>query len=1159
MLNIGRLAPGAADYYIGEVATSAEDYYTGKGESHGRWVGSVADQFGLRGAVTPEAFRAVLDGRHPITGEQLARSRAGGQKRRTGNPNQAGLFDDDVLDTARVASRLRVTVGRVRQLATAGQRIGGLSTASHYLRGERVARPDKRGPTGWTFPRHEVERFEAEHRSMKARPGYDLTLRPPKSVSLLWALGSNEQRAAIRQAHAEAVDAVVDYMERHAVFARRGTGDRGRVEVDGVVGAAFDHRTSRAGDPLLHTHVVVANLTRTAEDRWQAIDGRGLYEHARPGGFLYQAHLRHLLTERLGVTWEPVHNGWAEISGVPRPVIRAFSKRRDEIEEMVAESGYTSARAHQTATLATRHAKEYGVAVDALDAKWQAEASELGFGADEVARCFDRTAEPERSVDLDTEFVALAGPLGLTRQASTFGRGEVVEAMSERLPACSATNIEHAVDSFLASSHVHPLARDRSVGESVTRRSGDRTRSGDFARYSTPDLLAIEHRLLAWSTDGFGGSTPGAHQSAVDAVLAQRTELSVEQEAMVRAVCSADAPAMQPVSGRPGAGKTYAMAAAVEAFTASGVPVVGCALSATAAAELEAATGLGEHSGREASTIARFLIEADHQGLAPGTVILIDEASMVGTRDLTRLAEHAARVGGALKLIGDPDQHGPVETGGVFRTIVAAQGDRLVELVENNRQIDEDDRASIDAYRQGLVESALSRYDAAGRIVRSPNAAASYDAIVSDWHDTVRVGGTDPMIAGPNRVRVALNDRARAHLIADGVITGEPLVAGDREYRVGEWVVARRNDRRLTGEHGSFVKNGSSGRIAAVDKRRRELTVDFNKEGRVVVPSEYLDAGWMDYGYARTTYGVQGATLDRAMYHAGDESSFEEGYVALTRGRVDTRIYLVDGTSPIDDETAHRAHDTEPTGLDTVSAAMECRRAKALAHDADPFADRVRTEFAGWDLARLHGERNRLEAVIDAAPPDVSEALVAAGRRHDALETQRRSWTERLAAAQPDSRSWRPGSRRTAVSASANATRELERVEGSLNGLDARIESLRGQWQARRSYFELHAGEVERLNVVRRAEQARELQVRTEAHIRPPTATIAALGPEPTVPAKRQAWLNAAETQAVHDERFGTEVDDADSRWSERVVKATVATAQAEVAGRVLVDAELGV
>ncbi|MEN3271324.1 MAG: hypothetical protein V7636_85, partial [Actinomycetota bacterium] len=122
MLNIGRLSPDAAEYYIGEVATSAEDYYTGRGESEGRWVGSLAETLGLQGSVAPEDFRAVLDGRHPQTGDQLARSRTGCQARRRGAPNQPGLFDQDAIDVPRVAARLKVSVGRVWQLLWAGQR-----------------------------------------------------------------------------------------------------------------------------------------------------------------------------------------------------------------------------------------------------------------------------------------------------------------------------------------------------------------------------------------------------------------------------------------------------------------------------------------------------------------------------------------------------------------------------------------------------------------------------------------------------------------------------------------------------------------------------------------------------------------------------------------------------------------------------------------------------------------------------------------------------------------------------------------------------------------------------------------------------------------------------------------------------------------------------
>ena len=122
MLNIGKLSPGAADYYVGEVATSAEDYYTGKGESPGRWVGSLAASLGLEGQVEAEHFRAVLDGRHPFSGEQLAPPREQRQPAdRTPGPEQGTLFDDGSVDVARAASRLRISVGRVRQLLWAGE------------------------------------------------------------------------------------------------------------------------------------------------------------------------------------------------------------------------------------------------------------------------------------------------------------------------------------------------------------------------------------------------------------------------------------------------------------------------------------------------------------------------------------------------------------------------------------------------------------------------------------------------------------------------------------------------------------------------------------------------------------------------------------------------------------------------------------------------------------------------------------------------------------------------------------------------------------------------------------------------------------------------------------------------------------------------------
>ncbi|MGH9038928.1 MAG: AAA family ATPase, partial [Acidimicrobiia bacterium] len=589
-------------------------------------------------------------------------------------------------------------------------------------------------------------------------------------------------------------------------------------------------------------------------------------------------------------------------------------------------------------------------------------------------------------------------------RASTFSRRDVIEALATAMGAsASGEEICALADRFLASDRVVVLEQPAGSRQSdvVIGAGGRRVRTAGSVRYSTPELLRVEAHLLGWVRDGFGTSVPQATPDALADALARRPELSNEQVEMVAAVCSANE-AIQPIAGRPGAGKTYATDACVDALLASGVPVVGCALSATAAAELEAATGLGGATGHPATTIARLLTELDDPragGFAPGTVLLVDEASMVGTRDLARLAGHLARAGGAMKLIGDPDQHGPVETGGIFRHLVETRGDAVVSLWDNNRQQDEGERLAIEEYRAGQVASALARYDDAGKVVRARTAGECFDAMSTDWFVTLGQGCSDPMIAGPNSTRRALNARARALLKADGTLNGPALVVGGKEFMAGDWVVARKNDRQLRStDSAAFVKNGSSGIVTEIDTEAGEMVVEFASEGHVRLPRSYLNGGWVDHGYARTTYGVQGKTLDETHYHPGDESRFEEGYVAITRDRRHTRLYVVDGQRA-DDDLGHDGHEPRRSGLDTVTAALEGRRARTLAHEADPRAA-ARTDDRHRGLRSLRLEREALESSLAGAPASSADTLAAACRHRDALLARRQLWEQRLEAAE---------------------------------------------------------------------------------------------------------------------------------------------------------------
>lgn len=132
--------------------------------------------------------------------------------------------------------------------------------------------------------------------------GYAVSFSPPKSISLLWALADEATSAEVRAAHDAATEAALEFLQDHAAFTRRGKGGVVQADTEGFVAAAFTHRTSRAGDPQLHTHVLLSAKVRATTDwAWLALDGRELYEVQRAAGHLYKAGLRAELSARLGV------------------------------------------------------------------------------------------------------------------------------------------------------------------------------------------------------------------------------------------------------------------------------------------------------------------------------------------------------------------------------------------------------------------------------------------------------------------------------------------------------------------------------------------------------------------------------------------------------------------------------------------------------------------------------------------------------------------------------------------------------------------------------------------------------------------------------------------------------------------------------------------
>jgi conjugative relaxase-like TrwC/TraI family protein len=225
---------------------------------------------------------------------------------------------------------------------------------------------------------------DASGRTRKKEPilGHDVRFSAPKSVSLLWAIGSPEAQREVEEAVDHAVRAAYAHLEREACFVQRGKGGTAIERGAGFVGMAFLHRSSRAGDPALHVHVVTANMTRAVSDgMWLSLANprrqNPLLREAKSTGYVFQAELRAELTRRLAVRWGPVVNGHADLEGIPRPVIDHFSRRRAEIVEEMERRGTSSAAAAEVAAYRTRDAKDYEVDPDRQRADWRAAAAEF--------------------------------------------------------------------------------------------------------------------------------------------------------------------------------------------------------------------------------------------------------------------------------------------------------------------------------------------------------------------------------------------------------------------------------------------------------------------------------------------------------------------------------------------------------------------------------------------------------------------------------------------------------------------------------------------------------------------------------------------------------------------------------------------------------------
>jgi len=866
------LAKAAKDYYLrklGEISPG-EDYYLRGGTATGWWRGSGAAELGLAGTVTAEGLVRLFDGQHPGTGEQLGRS----------------------------------------------------------LRRDGVA-------------------------------AWDVTFSADKSVSLLWALGDDETRREVLAAFDEATSQALGYLESVASATRGASktpvldsnGDplltedgrpRFRVETwpiatTGYVAASFTEYTSRADDPQLHTHVVVANKVKGVDGKWRTVDGRLLFRYQLAAGYLHEAVLRHELTQRLGVRWQPVRNGMADIAGFTRGQVEAFSTRRRQLEEWRQDQGFTdSAAARQVAVLATRTPKT-DQPLEALEGEWRRRAAEVGLTPEWLNRLMgaDRQVTP---VDAATLFDRLASPDGLTERVSTFELPDVIREIAAALPRGGTRDeIESLAETFLDDGRVVSLVGIPTTGvmddsdvvvEAAHNRVGDRgieedagmmrRRDGSLfpgarhaRRYSTTELLETEQRIIEHAITGIGGGRWTAPGRLVEARLWRRRHLTDEQADMVLRFASSGN-AIEIGVGPAGTGKTAVMAVIRELAVLTGSPILGGALAGRTAAGLEAATGI------PSMTLARLAGESgDGGGLPHDAIVVVDEAGMVGTRQLAAVADLVEAASGKLILIGDNRQLPEIGAGGLFRAL--ANRLPVAELTANVRQRQQWERDALTELRDGSVEQAIEAYRERGRLIIGEARNDTIARAVADWYRHVVLAGdlnAGLLIAYDNDTVTELNQRARIHIAGSGRLTGPTVDVGERTYAAGDRILCRRNQSRLG------VLNGDLGTVVAVDQVRSSLMVRLDRDPEArKLPAWYLEHGHVDYGYSMTGHKAQGVTTGRTFVVVDGTTGREWTYVAMSRGREDNTLYLA-GAEPTEESCTHLTHADSDDALDRLTAAL---------------------------------------------------------------------------------------------------------------------------------------------------------------------------------------------------------------------------------------------
>lgn len=862
-------------YYVGNTSVG---YYTKGGEPPGKWFGKGAHHLGLSGEVSADQLKNLLSGLSPDGSRQLVQI----QTNRGPSDDSAPLNQDLTDETPLVV--------QTPEVSTANQ-----------------ADSDSVGPASLPSKKRD------EHVC-----GFDVTFSAPKSVSVLWALSPPDVRSKIELAMQKAVEETLRFIERELPLVRRGKGGQ-EWETGNIIAALFEHVFARnENDPALHTHSLITNTIVANDGRTFKLNSRVLYPWIRTAGPIFRNNLAAWTVDLLGVELELAkgklgkEEGWFEIKGIQKELIKLFSTRSSELLNEVELLGtrHSDVKAKDSAALRTRRSKGEELPREKLFEKWHAQAIGIGIKPESLQSLLGKSKTIDPEPRLKRAFKEATEKLITSN--STFHRRDLIREVSERMQ-------DIPIKGDLLVRGIDHLVEQSQEIKYLGRRDGEKC-------FTTKQMWKLEQENMEMiNTLTF---TPGlaVSEKSKEKALKSNPKLSQEQLDVFRETVSRPG-SLAVIGGVAGSGKSTVMKAIVEAYEQEGMRVLGVSLSGAAAQNLQ------EKTGAECTTIARTLFHQEKSTsqkfteaatevgktvvdavryktnrktkavpfMDENTVVVIDEVGMVDTPIGHRLLKQVIKAGAKVIAVGDHEQLPPIGAG----NILSQMSENVAQsfLKKNWRQTEIEAEAS-QLFRDGEIGKALQIYAEKGDLHVLENRNKAAREMVKDWSNDGHKKSPETaniFVQTREEVRI-INRMCQQERLLSGDMSSRNKKVGSEKIHEGEWVKFTASDRRKGIENsntGVVTKIAMNGDIHV--KLDREFTKEEMRRGlkkEIVITAKDLKKhkgpdGLIMPAYARTVHAGQGLSVDHAYFMPGGSMTNKNlSYVGISRSKACTKIYI---------------------------------------------------------------------------------------------------------------------------------------------------------------------------------------------------------------------------------------------------------------------------